>query len=291
MTSMLHALSSTFTTCACGARARDCALTRLAEFVHAGTPPTPSPSPPSSFSFDSHLHRLHHSNSRSHEAYGEENGQEKKEGKRGKTSLGPLIGAKRGFRTRERVPGSGGMSGVEMDVDVDSTGALSLGKVKWTGEAGPSSSSRVNGIGVSGSGVSGSGNGMSGMGGMSGSGMERSVSGSTEGSVVSGSNSSRKGKGRASVGEEEQDVEMDLGRGTRGALSLSPSRRRYLTFTQEAQRRSQRSLSLRLRSLRCPLHVRRPNPTLSCIRIMDVWERRGYRPSCGRSGYIGTRRC
>lgn len=226
MTSMLHALSSTFTTCACGARARDCALNRLAEFVHAGTPPTPSPSPPSSFSF-SHHNNPNSQNSQNHEAYGEENGhaqdrKEGKEGKRGKTSLGPLIGAKRGFRTRERVPGSGGMSGVEMDVDVDSTGALSLGKVKWAGEAGPSSSRSLNGNGVS---------GVSGVSGMSGSGMERSVSGSTEGSVVSHSHSSRKGKGRASVGEEEQDVEMDSGRRTGGALSLSSPRRRYLTFT------------------------------------------------------------
>ncbi|KAJ3827302.1 Le.MFB1 [Lentinula raphanica] len=33
--------------------------------------------------------------------------------------LGPLIGVRRGFRTREKVPGSGGLTGVEMDVDVD----------------------------------------------------------------------------------------------------------------------------------------------------------------------------
>ncbi|KAJ4466769.1 Le.MFB1 [Lentinula aciculospora] len=31
--------------------------------------------------------------------------------------LGPLIGVQRGFRTREKVPGSGGLSGVEMDED------------------------------------------------------------------------------------------------------------------------------------------------------------------------------
>ncbi|KAH9030018.1 hypothetical protein EDB84DRAFT_1495553, partial [Lactarius hengduanensis] len=33
MASMLHALSSTFTTCACGSKAKDCALNLMAEFV------------------------------------------------------------------------------------------------------------------------------------------------------------------------------------------------------------------------------------------------------------------
>jgi hypothetical protein len=33
MTSILHALSSTFTTCASGARAKDCAPTQIAAFV------------------------------------------------------------------------------------------------------------------------------------------------------------------------------------------------------------------------------------------------------------------
>ena len=35
----------------------------------------------------------------------------------GEVDLGPLVGAPRGFRTRERVPFGGGMGGVEMDVD------------------------------------------------------------------------------------------------------------------------------------------------------------------------------
>lgn len=81
MTSILHALSSTFTTCACGAKAKDCALARMAAFVEgeesmAGTP-------------NQHV------------------------------DLGPLVGKTRGFKTRERVPWSGGMSGVEMDVEED----------------------------------------------------------------------------------------------------------------------------------------------------------------------------
>ena len=46
---MLHTLASTFTTCACGAKARDCVLARIAEFVENQTPLTPSPSPPSQF--------------------------------------------------------------------------------------------------------------------------------------------------------------------------------------------------------------------------------------------------
>ncbi|KAH7928022.1 hypothetical protein BV22DRAFT_1126923 [Leucogyrophana mollusca] len=81
MTSILHALSSTFTTCACGSAAKDCALMQMAAFVD-GEPMECA---------------------------------EKKagEGKR-KLDLGPLVGAKRGFRTREKVPLSGGMSGVEM---------------------------------------------------------------------------------------------------------------------------------------------------------------------------------
>ena len=104
MTSMLHSLASTFTTCACGAKARDCVLTRIAEFVENQTPLTPSPSPPSQFTKD----------------------KEKQSGKSRKgdraeeraspapVDLGPLIGIERGFRTRERIPSSGGIGGVEL---------------------------------------------------------------------------------------------------------------------------------------------------------------------------------
>ena len=108
MTSLLHSLASTFTTCACGAKARDCVLARIAEFVDAPSsnpnpraPLTPSPSPPSVFAKE----------------------KEKEKGRKGdprETSaeapvdLGPLVGVERGFRTRERIPASGGMGGVEM---------------------------------------------------------------------------------------------------------------------------------------------------------------------------------
>ncbi|KXN90228.1 SET domain-containing protein 3 [Leucoagaricus sp. SymC.cos] len=73
MANILHALSSTFTTCACGEKAKDCALNQMAAFVEAN--------------------QLDH------------------------VDLGPLVGKERGFRTREKLPLSSGMGGVEMDVD------------------------------------------------------------------------------------------------------------------------------------------------------------------------------
>jgi hypothetical protein len=53
-----------------------------------------------------------------------EEGEEEEEGEGmgEKVDLGPLIGKERGFRTREKVPWSGGMGGVEMDVDIDVEG-------------------------------------------------------------------------------------------------------------------------------------------------------------------------
>lgn len=80
MMSILHTLSSTFTTCACGAKATDCALSQMAAFVDGELP---------------------------------------KDSGEGSVDLGPLVGSIRGFRTREKVPMSGGMSGVEMDIESD----------------------------------------------------------------------------------------------------------------------------------------------------------------------------
>ncbi|KAI8996216.1 hypothetical protein BD414DRAFT_533930 [Trametes punicea] len=102
MTSMLHALSSTFTTCACGAKARDCALARMAEFVENQTPLTPSPSPPSQFTKEKNAAR------------GKKSDHLNGPGDSLHVDLGPLVGIERGFRTRERIPFSGGMGGVEM---------------------------------------------------------------------------------------------------------------------------------------------------------------------------------
>ena len=75
MTCMLHTLSSTFTTCACGSKSRDCVLRLMEAFVDYELPPKPP---------DTHV------------------------------DFGPLVGRRRGFRTREKVPFSSGLTGVEM---------------------------------------------------------------------------------------------------------------------------------------------------------------------------------
>ncbi|GBE86759.1 SET domain-containing protein, partial [Sparassis crispa] len=111
MTSMLHALSSTFTTCACGASASDCALNRMAAFVDGQTPPTPSPSPPTNF--DTNFSGPH-AVFEPHRAVSEVREGENAGSGDLKVDLGPLIGVERGFRTRERVPRAGGIGGVEM---------------------------------------------------------------------------------------------------------------------------------------------------------------------------------
>jgi uncharacterized protein len=90
MQSMLHALSSTFTTCACGSKAKDCALNLMAEFVDGRLPTSSTPL------------------SQRPDAM---NGGDKRPPR---IDLGPLIGAERGFRTREKSPLNGGMNGVEM---------------------------------------------------------------------------------------------------------------------------------------------------------------------------------
>ncbi|KAI1782766.1 hypothetical protein LXA43DRAFT_1103459 [Ganoderma leucocontextum] len=102
MRSMLHSLASTFTTCACGAKAHDCVLTRIAEFVEHQTPLTPSPSPPSLFSKEKEKHA------------GKSRKSDRAEASPAPVDVGPLVGIERGFRTRERIPSSGGMGGVEM---------------------------------------------------------------------------------------------------------------------------------------------------------------------------------
>jgi len=83
MNNILHVLTSTFTTCACGSSARGCALAQMEHFVNDDRP-NPSHQP----------------------------GHSDVEG--GHVDLGPLIGRERGFRTRPRMKGSGGMGGVEM---------------------------------------------------------------------------------------------------------------------------------------------------------------------------------
>ncbi|KAI9463916.1 hypothetical protein F5148DRAFT_1000135 [Russula earlei] len=90
MASMLHALSSTFTTCACGSKAKDCALNLMAEFVDGRLPTSTaslSQRPDDSSGVDKRPLKI---------------------------DLGPLVGAQRGFRARERSPLNGGMNGVEL---------------------------------------------------------------------------------------------------------------------------------------------------------------------------------
>ncbi|KDQ60399.1 hypothetical protein JAAARDRAFT_605198 [Jaapia argillacea MUCL 33604] len=115
MTSMLHTLSSSFTTCACGERARDCVLKRMEEFVDGPDPIPQSPRPHHATQEREDVTESSEDDSSRVGARrnGKQNGTGQKNQKGG-VDLGPLVGVERGFRTREKVPWSGGMSGVEM---------------------------------------------------------------------------------------------------------------------------------------------------------------------------------
>ena len=106
MTSMLHALSSTFTTCACGAKAKDCALTLMAAFVDGEVPDPHALLPSSTNDMSPNGARL----------------------PRAKVDIGPLVGVERGFRTRETSPLNGGMNGVEMVPSIGSSPAILVDK-------------------------------------------------------------------------------------------------------------------------------------------------------------------
>lgn len=98
MSNILHALSSTFTTCACGALSKDCALTQMAAFV------------------DGHdLGPLLRRKDQPNDLDNEDDA--------AKIDIGPLIGRKRGFRTKERVPDSGGLGGMQMVDEEEVTGS------------------------------------------------------------------------------------------------------------------------------------------------------------------------
>ncbi|KAH9060640.1 hypothetical protein EDB87DRAFT_570726 [Lactarius vividus] len=90
MASMLHALSSTFTTCGCGSNTKDCALNLMAEFVDgrlpvAASPPSQQANDPSGTDLRSH-----------------------------QVDLGPLVGAQRGFHTMKSHFSMARMNGTEM---------------------------------------------------------------------------------------------------------------------------------------------------------------------------------
>jgi hypothetical protein len=98
MSNILHALSSTFTTCACGALSKDCALTQMAAFV------------------DGHdLVSLLRRKDQPNEVDSEDD--------TSKIDIGPLVGRKRGFRTKERIPYSGGLGGMQMMADEEVLGS------------------------------------------------------------------------------------------------------------------------------------------------------------------------
>jgi hypothetical protein len=117
MTNILHALSSNFITCVCGARAQDCALTQMAAFVDAQDK-----------YLSTHARALVNSHMQS-------NGVNLKEGWREKdwreVDLGPLVRRERGVED-ERIPFSGGM---EMEVEPAAERGHSGVVIKWTYEA------------------------------------------------------------------------------------------------------------------------------------------------------------
>jgi hypothetical protein len=104
MAGILHSLSSTFTTCACGSSSQACAIKAMERFVDGddlskSRPPKPSASatPPGSLHPD----------------------------------FGPLVGTSRGFRARIR---EGGMDGAEMDVDVEADDERGANSIKQRGK-------------------------------------------------------------------------------------------------------------------------------------------------------------
>ena len=115
MSNILHALSSTFTTCACGARARDCALTQMAAFVDG-----------QQINVNRHRDNLQLESTDSL-----------------RIDMGPLVGRKRGFKTRERIPHSGGIGGMEIWREDD---ASTSGKGRGLVWDGPKTKEKVSGI-------------------------------------------------------------------------------------------------------------------------------------------------
>ena len=107
MANILDVLASTFTTCACGVRTRECALAWMRRFVE-----------------EEEEEEQQHQQQQEEE--GEQQQQQGEEGvgageawtheREGKVDLGPLLGTERGFRTQERVARAGGIGGVEMCV-------------------------------------------------------------------------------------------------------------------------------------------------------------------------------
>lgn len=283
MTSILHALSSTFTTCACGARAKDCVLNVMAQYVDgeldASNVTRASGQPMNSTGVGLNgvgavamnasgtgttngtgIGMMNGNGARQagkadagdgsssdKENWGHEHGRNmvglgiqmnanttsvngnggaiiSTNGLNGNTpssstlarkiDLGPLIGAKRGFRTREKVPFGGGVGGVEM---VPSGSGVSFG----AGSIGGFGSELSGGFGAGSSGrLSSAGPGVwpssfnapagsSNLGPNGGPSNWRPTISTSNASRTSNSmkTSDRKGKGRAT---EETDVDADV---------------------------------------------------------------------------------
>ncbi|EFI26830.1 hypothetical protein CC1G_15232 [Coprinopsis cinerea okayama7 len=141
---ILHALSSTFTTCACGARSKECAFTLMGRFVSGEVPEFLGGGfgrgeEAREFS-DGRCGRGECSRSRERvgdrgedregvrevEGEGEFREGSSKDGEDGGVLRGGL-GSKRGCRTRERVVGSGGLGGLEV-VDLTDGGLEGEGR-------------------------------------------------------------------------------------------------------------------------------------------------------------------
>lgn len=99
MANILHLLTSTFPACACGAHASNCALRAMERFVKDGQRNSDCDESESERRM---RERERYVNRHDHRPTPPP------------PDLGPLVGRTRGFRTRERAPGSGGLGGVEM---------------------------------------------------------------------------------------------------------------------------------------------------------------------------------
>jgi hypothetical protein len=102
MGEVLSTLFSTFTTCACGASAHNCAIAQMQQLADLYPNPNSNPTPDPDPELLPHERQQHLT---SHERQHDEDQQTTPD-------LGPLIGATRGLRTTER--GQGGREGVDL---------------------------------------------------------------------------------------------------------------------------------------------------------------------------------
>ncbi|KAF9455778.1 hypothetical protein BDZ94DRAFT_538912 [Collybia nuda] len=160
LSNILHALGSTFTTCACGERAKGCAIREMEAFVEGGSPLSGEATKHGRIPVGAEAVRgervwvngdgmeweqggqkqIHSGSLHPHQQHRREHEQQQRQRYHHRhatlhdtsvnvagpstlrppspppqpVDLGPLLGAERGFRTREKVAWAGGMGGVEM---------------------------------------------------------------------------------------------------------------------------------------------------------------------------------